>query len=356
VVAADTAAVGEHHGTITIDSDGGSATIRVRASVDPTPLAAPEVATTPPEKAPAASEHARSGSQHEAGLAGVSLTPTIPAGEARKPTPARAVAELTDKSSADRALIWPALPAILGILLLFLSFVMENPSGMLGTLPFIVVLAAAVGLLSSSRWQRVWAGLMVGSASWAALGAGNYGTILDSINLEAADILRFTSFLCLLLSSAGVVLLLLLHLSVTYRFTPLHGLLAFVAAVAGTGGAAFFAYSSPSTSYGTILLSIASAAILLGSGICHPHYIGVATMAGWSIQALVVVLQSSIPTAPTIWVPAYQWHPSAMYSFVLLGSTAVVAGSAITLMRAAQDERLGSGLRGVDSINRQAGA
>ena len=58
VVAADTSAPGEYKGTITIDSDGGTATIRVHAQVDPAPPA-PEAAPTPAEPAPGTPDAAR---------------------------------------------------------------------------------------------------------------------------------------------------------------------------------------------------------------------------------------------------------------------------------------------------------
>ena len=41
MLAVDTGAAGEYEGTVTVDSDGGMAIIRVHAQVDPTPLAAP---------------------------------------------------------------------------------------------------------------------------------------------------------------------------------------------------------------------------------------------------------------------------------------------------------------------------
>jgi hypothetical protein len=46
VVGVDTTAVGEHDGVVTVDSDGGSATIRVLARVDPTPPPRSETAAT----------------------------------------------------------------------------------------------------------------------------------------------------------------------------------------------------------------------------------------------------------------------------------------------------------------------
>ena len=45
VVTVDASAAGEHYGTVTVDSDGGSATIRVRAYVESAPGPAPETVT-----------------------------------------------------------------------------------------------------------------------------------------------------------------------------------------------------------------------------------------------------------------------------------------------------------------------
>ena len=60
VVAADTSTPGEHEGTITIDSGGGTATIRVHAQVDPAPPPAPgPAAPTPAEPAPGTPAAAR---------------------------------------------------------------------------------------------------------------------------------------------------------------------------------------------------------------------------------------------------------------------------------------------------------
>jgi ABC-type branched-subunit amino acid transport system substrate-binding protein len=53
VVAVDTSAAGEYEGAVTVDSDGGTATVRVHAQVDPAPPPAPEAAApTHPEPVP----------------------------------------------------------------------------------------------------------------------------------------------------------------------------------------------------------------------------------------------------------------------------------------------------------------
>jgi uncharacterized RDD family membrane protein YckC len=87
VFGVDTAAVGRHEGVVTVDSDGGWATIRVTATVDPQPTPAPQprsVAVTqppptgqstggrvqqPPSRPPAPPAHATSGRPEPPGLA-----------------------------------------------------------------------------------------------------------------------------------------------------------------------------------------------------------------------------------------------------------------------------------------------
>jgi hypothetical protein len=68
LIAADTDAVGEHTGTVTIDSDGGSATILVRAHIVPASQPAPGTpgTMTSDEAGPALHGHARTASQQPA--------------------------------------------------------------------------------------------------------------------------------------------------------------------------------------------------------------------------------------------------------------------------------------------------
>jgi WD40 repeat protein len=68
LVAVDTDAVGVHWGTVTIDSDGGSATIFVRAQIVPALRPAPETAATSSDEAVSSvHERARRGPQQDAG-------------------------------------------------------------------------------------------------------------------------------------------------------------------------------------------------------------------------------------------------------------------------------------------------
>jgi Caspase domain len=69
VVAADTSAAGEYEGTITVDSDGGTATIRVRARVDPALPVFEAAAPIHPGPVPEAPAAARPASQQDLDLA-----------------------------------------------------------------------------------------------------------------------------------------------------------------------------------------------------------------------------------------------------------------------------------------------
>jgi hypothetical protein len=105
VIAADTNAAGEYEGTVTVDSDGGIATIRVQAQVDPTPRPALwAAATTHPEPVPEIPAAARPGPQQEPALVMAALataaavapvTETAPAPATRN-DPGRATRVLSD--------------------------------------------------------------------------------------------------------------------------------------------------------------------------------------------------------------------------------------------------------------------
>jgi uncharacterized RDD family membrane protein YckC len=85
VVTLDTRAAGEHDGAVSVDSDGGSATIRVQARVDPAPSPAPEAAAIiHPEAAPAAPERDRPVSQQDAAFPEASQAP-VPVPSAAAP-------------------------------------------------------------------------------------------------------------------------------------------------------------------------------------------------------------------------------------------------------------------------------
>ncbi len=79
-LAVDTTAVGEHQGVVTVDSDGGSANIRVLVLVDPKSLPASEAAVIPhPEAVPEKLEGTRPGAEQDAALSKPAPAPTTTA-------------------------------------------------------------------------------------------------------------------------------------------------------------------------------------------------------------------------------------------------------------------------------------
>jgi uncharacterized RDD family membrane protein YckC len=56
MIAVDTTAVGQHEGIVAVDSDGGAATIRVTADMDPSPVPAPEPSTAAVGQTPTAGQ------------------------------------------------------------------------------------------------------------------------------------------------------------------------------------------------------------------------------------------------------------------------------------------------------------
>jgi hypothetical protein len=106
VVGVDTTAVGEHDGVVTVDSDGGSATIRVQARVDPLPAPEPAAATHP-EVLPAAPERDRPGAQEDAALPGASQAPVPAAPPVTAPAPTPPVPSIPPVGPATPGQAWP---------------------------------------------------------------------------------------------------------------------------------------------------------------------------------------------------------------------------------------------------------
>jgi hypothetical protein len=109
VVGVDTDAVGENDGTVSVDSDGGSATIRVQARVEPDPLTASgTTATTHRDAPPELPKGARSAAQQDAAVSKASPAPaaSAPPVAAPAPTPATSAGGVVTGTAAE-----PALPA-----------------------------------------------------------------------------------------------------------------------------------------------------------------------------------------------------------------------------------------------------
>ena len=112
MVAADTSAAGEYEGTVIVSSDGGTATVRVRARVDPTPLPASEAAATShPGPAPEAPAGAQPGPQQDPvpALASSAASGEIPP----VTTTAHAPANLASDQAVGRPDVGPAAGASL---------------------------------------------------------------------------------------------------------------------------------------------------------------------------------------------------------------------------------------------------
>ncbi len=108
VVGMVSTAAGEHAGVVTIDSDGGSAAIRVQARVDPTPLPAPEpAATTHPEAVPAAPERDRPSPQEDAAHPEASQAPVRAAPPATAPAPTPPLPSIPPVGPATPGQAWP---------------------------------------------------------------------------------------------------------------------------------------------------------------------------------------------------------------------------------------------------------
>jgi predicted lipoprotein with Yx(FWY)xxD motif len=89
VVATDTSATGDYEGTVTVDSDGGTSSILVRARVDPAPLPASETAaTTHPEPAPETPAVAGSGPHRDPATAASTTADAVPPLTETVPAPA----------------------------------------------------------------------------------------------------------------------------------------------------------------------------------------------------------------------------------------------------------------------------
>ena len=142
VVTVDTSSAGEYEDIINVNSDGGSATIRVLARVEPAPLPGPVPApSTHPEAAPAAPDRERPGLQKDAALPGTdpaladsappvaaAPTPTMDASGAAAPPTAGPISPpvgVDDRAAPrprdDRLLLIAARLAIAGAVLAVLG-------------------------------------------------------------------------------------------------------------------------------------------------------------------------------------------------------------------------------------------
>ena len=163
VITTDTKAAGAHDGVVRVDSDGGSATIRVQARVDPAPSPAPEAAAiTHPEAVPAAPEHDRLGPQQDAALPGVSPAPVPAPSAAAHPQvrPHRGLPrgyhqgdKLATWWQRVRAALIDLLPLVPGVILIQVGGSIVNKNVAAGQACIWIGLAVIAAISTYNRWH-----------------------------------------------------------------------------------------------------------------------------------------------------------------------------------------------------------
>jgi hypothetical protein len=156
VLAVDTAEVGEHEGVVSVDSDGGSATVRVQAHVHPTSEPAPEPAATP--------ELARPGARQDAAASETPVATALPV-VAAAPTPTAPIPDGRLQVAGQLAI----LGAVLLVVSLFPDYQWGDPVAVRvpGVLWYVLIVAAGaaaagVCLLLPSTRRLIGPGLLLG--------------------------------------------------------------------------------------------------------------------------------------------------------------------------------------------------
>jgi hypothetical protein len=313
VVAVDTTAVGEHDGLVTIDSDGGSATIRVQARVDPTPLPAPAPAATTQTEVVPEPERARPGRQEQAALpkasgAQVPAAPPVPA-PAPAPLPAAVDHGAASEAPDDRRLLVAGGLAMAGAVLTVVGlFPVYRGTFRLTDLPantWFILIVAALGLSAGvcifvPRTRRlIGPGLLLGAVAtspntvWYAiiLPEQRYGTPGPGLWLE----LLGGGILVLAACLAGLALARMGEVRIVPR--PPQGALPWLVVLLGVVGAVAFFFEVPvqdiipgrgkafELGEDLVPLSIWTTAMALLVPACAavavPRQFGVALLAGW---------------------------------------------------------------------------
>jgi uncharacterized caspase-like protein len=312
VVAVDTTAVGEHDGLVTIDSDGGSATIRVQARVDPAPLPAPEpTATTHPETA-AEPERARPGRQEQAALPKASGAPVAAAPQAAPPAPTSPPTTIdhgaaTEASDDRRLLVAGGLAmagAVLTVVGLFPVYrgtfrLTDLPANTWSTL-IVAALALSAGIcIFVPRTKRlIGPGLLLGAAATSpttvwyaiALPETSYGTPGPGLWLE----LLGGGILVLAACLVGLALARMGEVRIAPR--PPQGALAWLVVLLGVAGAVAFisqvlgqeyiqgrgqAFVPKEDLVPTLWTTAMALVVPACAALAVPRQFGVALLAGW---------------------------------------------------------------------------
>ena len=165
-VAVDTGAVGEHEGTVTVDSDGGSATIVVKAGIVPAPQPAPEIPASA-EAAPAVDRSTRSDPQQD--TASVKGQP-VPA---RARPAAETIPHPAHGARSGAARLLDAGFIILIILLCIIALDILIPRRTFLPWPWWAIFAASIlGIavtLGAVRQYTVPAGILLWTMAWSAI-------------------------------------------------------------------------------------------------------------------------------------------------------------------------------------------
>ena len=147
---------GEHEGVVSVDSDGGSATVRVQAHVHPPPQPAPEPAATP--------ELARAGARQDATASETPVATALPV-VAAAPTPTAPIPDGRLQIAGQLAI----LGAVLLVVSLFPDYQWGDPVAVRvpGVLWYVLIVAAAaaaagVCLLLPSTRRLIGPGLLLG--------------------------------------------------------------------------------------------------------------------------------------------------------------------------------------------------
>jgi hypothetical protein len=316
VVAVDTTTVGEHDGVVTVDSDGGSATIRVQARVDPAPLPAPLPAPEPdPTTRPDAvlePERARPGRQEQAALPKASRAPVPAAPQVAAPTPTSPTAAVDHGAASeapdDRRLLVAGGLAMAGAVLTVVGlFPVYRGTFRLTYLPAItwstfiiaaLALSAGICIFAPRTRRLIGPGLLLGAvatsptAVWFGiiLPEQSYGTPGPGLWL----VLLGGGILVLGACLAGLALARMGEVRIMPR--PLEGALPWLVVLLGVAGAVAFISQVPGQAFvpgrgqafvpkedlvPTLWTTAMALAVPACAAVAVPRQFGVALLAGW---------------------------------------------------------------------------
>jgi uncharacterized caspase-like protein len=325
VITVDTSAEGEHEGRVTVDSDGGSATIRVRAHVESALAPETSAETSPVEAAPAGPVPAPPGRPNEPGTQGkAAVTQAAPIAAAApppiaetKPSPTLDTADRSDASSTliNRMLLGAGGFAIAGgvlvVLALFPPYVQSvalssnSPNSLNALIAAAIAICASILIMVARTRRLIAPGLLLGGVATAPIGpvydlilGPHYGSPGPGLWLDLAGNTFLTIAGCmawLALARTG---------DVHVRRRRLKGVLPWLVALAGAVGAVMLVFQVlngqdiPGRAQGFVPSQDAFG-LIWGSGmalvvpavaaVALPRRFGVALLAGWIGSSLMIV-------------------------------------------------------------------